>query len=680
MKVVGLLSGGKDSCYNLCHCVKNGHDIVALATLGPEAGTDELDSYLYQTVGQDGIHLVAEALRLPLYRQTIKGTPVELGSEYGSRCHKSLMKGVEGDETEDMYNLLNRVKSIHPEITAVSVGAILSSYQRVRVEYVCQRLGLTVLAYLWQRDQAELLREMVEASVESVLIKIAGVGLMPDHLGKSLAEMEPILTTLNSKYGAHVCGEGGEYETCTLDCPLFYSRISLEKTLLTHHNESSNIAPVAYLRLLSAKLSPKPSSVPDLNAVTVPPLLDAESVKTKLQVGTHQPPSLQRTRTSLRDTTNRQSSVSECGDWVVIASIFGSSSSISPDNIEQTLENEVEEVFNTLEVLLAKSSLTFVDIAHINLHLSSMAYFSEVNRVYTNKFGTSPPTRACVANPLPGTARVMLDAIVRRPAIDLNHQDRVALHVQSRSYWAPANIGPYSQAVMVGSKIFVSGQIGLVPATLTLPVPRSFMEEAVLSLQHARRILATFPGPQWIESIVCYLTEISHLEQARMVWQHTSSIHHIHIPVLFLEVSELPKGALIEWQVVAGTDQSSADQDQDQDELVVPGPAYVSLGQPTFYACHSRPSRALTVIGTLPKDPVVGIELPPHHATYIRGFHTARISAVEAERRIRDSFGSRQDQKVDDCALSLSCVNSIGLNTGPADLDIGFYMMGVLSQ
>jgi diphthine-ammonia ligase len=38
MKVVGLLSGGKDSCYNLCHCVANGHEVVALATLGPPEG------------------------------------------------------------------------------------------------------------------------------------------------------------------------------------------------------------------------------------------------------------------------------------------------------------------------------------------------------------------------------------------------------------------------------------------------------------------------------------------------------------------------------------------------------------------------------------------------------------------------------------------------------------------
>lgn len=38
MKIVALLSGGKDSCYNLVHCVANGHVLVAAASLGPEPG------------------------------------------------------------------------------------------------------------------------------------------------------------------------------------------------------------------------------------------------------------------------------------------------------------------------------------------------------------------------------------------------------------------------------------------------------------------------------------------------------------------------------------------------------------------------------------------------------------------------------------------------------------------
>lgn len=43
-KVIGLVSGGKDSCFNMMHTVANGHKIVALATLTPEPGIGELPS------------------------------------------------------------------------------------------------------------------------------------------------------------------------------------------------------------------------------------------------------------------------------------------------------------------------------------------------------------------------------------------------------------------------------------------------------------------------------------------------------------------------------------------------------------------------------------------------------------------------------------------------------------
>lgn len=70
---------------------------------------EELDSYLYQTVGQDAIEFVARALQVPLYRRVITGGALEQGLEYGSRDPTHL-GGVEGDETEDLYALLAEVK------------------------------------------------------------------------------------------------------------------------------------------------------------------------------------------------------------------------------------------------------------------------------------------------------------------------------------------------------------------------------------------------------------------------------------------------------------------------------------------------------------------------------------------------------------------------------------------
>lgn len=64
---------------------------------------------MYQTVGQDAIQYVAEALDVPLYRRVIRGTAVNISSEYGSRDAKS-NASLSGDEIEDLYALLLAVK------------------------------------------------------------------------------------------------------------------------------------------------------------------------------------------------------------------------------------------------------------------------------------------------------------------------------------------------------------------------------------------------------------------------------------------------------------------------------------------------------------------------------------------------------------------------------------------
>ena len=49
----------------------------------------------------------------------------------------------------------------------------------------------------------------------------------------------------------NICGEGGEYETLTLDCPLFRKKIVLEDT------ETEVIDDVSFLKIKSAKLIDK---------------------------------------------------------------------------------------------------------------------------------------------------------------------------------------------------------------------------------------------------------------------------------------------------------------------------------------------------------------------------------------------------------------------------------------
>jgi diphthine-ammonia ligase len=150
MKVVALVSGGKDSCYNILKCKQHGHEVVALANLMPHEGApDELDSYCFQTVGHQMLPLYPQCTGLPLYRMFFHGVSLQRELQY-EKC--------EGDEVEDLFRLLAFVKWRHPDVQGVSSGAIASNYQRLRVEHVCCRLQMTSLTYLWHQPQAKLLQ------------------------------------------------------------------------------------------------------------------------------------------------------------------------------------------------------------------------------------------------------------------------------------------------------------------------------------------------------------------------------------------------------------------------------------------------------------------------------------------------------------------------------------------
>lgn len=586
MKVVGLLSGGKDSCYNLCHCVAQGHEVVALASLGPEGGKEEIDSYMYQTVGQDGLHFIAQALELPLVRRKIQGTAVDQESDYAATIADRQAGKVEGDETEDLYQLLQEVLKAYPDIQGVSVGAILSNYQRVRVEHVCARLGLQALAYLWQFDRSQLLEDMDNAGMESIIIKVAGAGLGVRHLGMNVCseEMRDELEILNGRWGTHPAGEGGEYETFTVDCPLFRSSIKLTDTeavvLSKPMSPRDEFGTVAYLRLKNAELVSKDIDEPALLAslkqrLRVPPLLDddARRVFSVLDsVSSPDAPSSDELTPLLPHAASGAGPPTQAlsKDWLGISEITSPAAEVT---------DEVKGCFKLALEALSKQGLDITSVAHINLYLSSMSLFPAVNAVYNTFFGPSPPTRACVSAILPEGVNVKMDIIAHTSRAK---GARTALHVRGLSYWAPANIGPYSQCVRVGERLFIAGQIGLQPRDLALPSPPSFAQEAALSTQHVRKIVKAmregtgggFSG--WLESCVCWIsgpasTFGAKRDLARLAWRTWT--HGQDIPFLIVQTGQLPKGAQIEWQVtwhtgkrvVSGLDDDDVDDDEAAD-------------------------------------------------------------------------------------------------------------------
>ncbi|XP_066523739.1 diphthine--ammonia ligase isoform X2 [Hoplias malabaricus] len=543
-------SGGKDSCYNMMQCVAAGHTIVALANLRP-AKVDELDSYMYQTVGHQAIDMYAEAMDLPLYRRTIEGSSLETGRDYSQ---------TEGDEVEDLYQLLKLVKE-KEDVEAVSVGAILSDYQRVRVENVCSRLQLQSLAYLWRRDQAALLKEMISCGLHALLIKVAAFGLDPGtHLGKSLAEMEPCLQQLSKKYGVHICGEGGEYETFTTDCPLFKKKIVIDKMETVIHSADA-FAPVGYLRFTQMHTENKGSTESVLPLGSCP-CHRAIDKMTEEAVYADKTQDIQEEFTS-----------NACRPWCSARSSVGYQWITGIDGLpsEHTdIQGQTLHAFTQLQDELLKRSCQLKHIVLVHLYVRNMEHFTVVNSVYRSFFSLNPPARVCVQISLPVGQLLQMDVLLHDwtlPPEDGHFHQRDTLHVQSLSHWAPANIGPYSQAVRVDEAVFCAGQIALVPCTMQL-LNRGPASQAQLCYSHMEKVLGAISPNLTLGHVLqahCYVTHHTYIPAVRKVW--SSKLQGIHdqvaccgseesedAPLVIAVVPSLPRGAAVELHVMAVQD------------------------------------------------------------------------------------------------------------------------------
>lgn len=553
MRVVGLISGGKDSCYNMMQCVASGHEIIALANLRPYNLT-ELDSYMYQSVGHEAINYIAEAMGLPLIRVDTKGVSEQRGKDYEPK--------EDNDEVEDLYRLLQTVKSEH-EIEGVSCGAILSDYQRVRLENVCLRLGLTPLCYLWRRDQAALLHEMTTCEVDAIVVKVASLGLEPQrHLGRSIRLLEPHLLAMKDKYGLNVCGEGGEYETLVLDCPLYMSRLIIEESETVLHSDDP-IAPVGYLKLNSIKLEIKLPQLDLSGRFANLPIKDSDGYITdqaEEATETDETDTVKSDEAIVNSSPNTESTpiISNCNihsldkhaaksndGWLYMTNLTG--------NIGTTDQRTaLTEALDKLTSSLSEYNYRNEDLVSVTMYIADMGEYAALNAAYCAVLNhVNPPARACVQTPLPPDCPVQLEAIAWRKHGDVGDAgcDRYTLHVQSVSHWAPANIGPYAQAVRVGDLVQLAGQVALVPGSMRL-VGGGVRHQCQLSIRHLSRLLRAMNSSSDIADVVqgtCYLSDARHVEVARKMWEEKTNNSLMD----YVVVSGLPRGALVEWHVWA---------------------------------------------------------------------------------------------------------------------------------
>lgn len=632
LKVIALVSGGKDSFFSALHCLENGHHLVALANLHPplppppppppptgsssdaaveklasvgneatasggtvdvdaglarlalgrpsstadveggstarpgcgegasdDAEVDEeetdLNSFMYQTVGHQVIPLYAEATGLPLYRRPIVGGAVQSGRDYCVATTRDISDDAgeaeaDDDETESMIPLLRSIIKQHPEANALSAGAILSTYQRTRVESVALRLGLTPLAYLWKypvhpapalasaKDDAQLLFDMAAAGLEARIIKVASGGLDESFLWENVASAKGVMR-LKKAMGRFGCagtdtgavlGEGGEFETLVVDGPgrLFKKRVVVTEEDRVVIREGGG---TAWIKVTRAEVEDKMVGEEEILNIRRPDLLDERfaMVLDVLKSGIDSAEEDAIPPHSRSESHFTSHSMSKVQTWAVVRPKTTST---------LTIQEETTLLVDQICALLTKHNLAATSILSTIIVLRSMADFPAINAIYGSLFTEpNPPSRVTIScgDLLPSPA----GNIAIYLTLHTGKTDRQGLHVQGRSYWAPANIGPYSQAITFPvtdagdgvRAVHIAGQIPLVPASMELPTD-GMETQLVLSLQHLWRIGAEM-GVQWWTSGAVYFprsnrsatASLTVREKAHLAWGAWKEAH-----------------------------------------------------------------------------------------------------------------------------------------------------------
>ncbi len=195
--MASLYSGGKDSSFSLYVAEQMGHEIPYLVNVVPE----DKASWIFHTPNLNVVPAIAEAM----------GKELILGKSTG-------------EEDSDMEGLRQALDGL--DIDGIVTGAVWSDYQWDRMNLICGDLGLVVLAPLWRKDQDMVYDEMVSAGIEAVIAGVFAEGLDGEWLGRRLdADTKSGLCRLRDRYGISIMGEGGEYESMTLDSPMHLKRL-----------------------------------------------------------------------------------------------------------------------------------------------------------------------------------------------------------------------------------------------------------------------------------------------------------------------------------------------------------------------------------------------------------------------------------------------------------------------
>jgi len=203
MRLGILFSGGKDSTYATYLAKKFGHEIVCLISIFSK----NKDSFMFHTPTINLTKEQAKLMNLPI-----------------------LIYQTKGEKEKELLDLKNAIELAIKKykIQGITTGALHSQYQASRIQAICDKLKIKCINPSWHKDEISYLNELINSKFKVVVTKTAAEGLDNKWIRREIDKnfIEDI-KVLNKKWGIHPAGEGGEYETLVLNCPLFKEELKV---------------------------------------------------------------------------------------------------------------------------------------------------------------------------------------------------------------------------------------------------------------------------------------------------------------------------------------------------------------------------------------------------------------------------------------------------------------------
>ncbi len=149
-------------------------------------------------------------------------------------------KGEKEKELEDLERAIKKAKEKY-KIRGIATGALASVYQSSRIEKICDKLKLECFNPLWQKDQFELLEELLKLKFEVIITGVFAMGL-EDFAGRKIdRKFVEDIKAVHEKTSINPAGEGGEFESLVLDAPFFKKRLEIEKSHIKTDKEGGRL-------------------------------------------------------------------------------------------------------------------------------------------------------------------------------------------------------------------------------------------------------------------------------------------------------------------------------------------------------------------------------------------------------------------------------------------------------